>query len=80
MAGLGILELFIALADAVKGLYERENFLSELIFVPARVVVLIEVEGAGDWFPAYAGTLDIMTASAIRVGEAMATADRKALA
>jgi acetaldehyde dehydrogenase len=38
-----------------------------------RVVTLLEVEGAGDWFPPYAGNLDIMTASAVRIGEALAT-------
>jgi len=39
-----------------------------------RVVALLEVEGAGDWFPPYAGNLDIMTAAAVRAGEALARA------
>ena len=44
--------------------------------VPARVIALLEVEGAADYFPPYAGNLDIMTASATRVGEAIAESMR----
>jgi len=53
-------------------LFEKEVFHTPGGKVSARVVALLEIEGGGDYFPPYAGNLDIMTAAAVRVGEALA--------
>ncbi len=76
-----ILEMVAEVAKYVPGyrlksdpVFETDIFATPGGIVPARVVALLEVEGAGDYFPPYAGNLDIMTASAVRVGEALAQA------
>jgi len=53
--------------------FDEDVFASPGGDVRSRVVALLEVEGVANFFPPYAGNLDIMTAAAVRVGEALAT-------
>ena len=66
--------------DAItKSIYDMESFVQSYVpgyrqisdpqFTDGRVAIFIEVEGAGDFLPTYAGNLDIMTAAAMKVGE-----------
>ncbi|MDA8070230.1 MAG: acetaldehyde dehydrogenase (acetylating) [Actinomycetota bacterium] len=45
-----------------------------------RVAIFLEVKGNGDYLPAFAGNLDIMTAAAARVGELLADEREKVVA
>lgn len=66
-----------AITDAVEAIQEYVpgyRLRTEPLFDgDGTVRVFIEVEGAGDYLPVYAGNLDIMTHAAVRVGEELAT-------
>ncbi|WP_017381889.1 acetaldehyde dehydrogenase (acetylating) [Paenisporosarcina sp. TG-14] len=66
----------VAILASIKSMVEKVNayvpgyrLRQEPMFEGNCVTVFVEVEGAGDYFPPYAGNLDIMTAAAVRVGE-----------
>ena len=67
-----VLEMEAAVRDYVPGYRLR----TEPLVDEGIVTIVIEVEGAGDYLPAFAGNLDIMTCAAVRVGEEIARRHR----
>jgi len=75
-----IMESVVAMETAVQEYVPGYRLLQEPQFddpSPAtqgqlKVSIFVEVEGAGDYLPPYAGNLDIMTAAAAQVGENIA--------
>lgn len=67
-----ILHSIHQMVESVQQYVPGYRLTQEPLFEENRVTVFIEVEGAGDYFPPYAGNLDIMTAAAVRVSEVYA--------
>lgn len=61
-----------AMVDTVRGYVPGYRLKHPPIFDEKRVTIMVEVEGAGDFLPKYAGNLDIMTSAALAAGEAIA--------
>jgi len=67
-----IADAIVAMCDRVAGYVPGYRLRTDPVFDHGRVAVFLEVEGAGDYLPSYAGNLDIMTSAAVRVGEELA--------
>jgi len=61
-----------AMRDRVAEYVPGYRLRTDPVFDEGRVAIFLEVEGAADYLPAYAGNLDIMTSAAVRVGEVLA--------
>ncbi|MDM5188322.1 acetaldehyde dehydrogenase (acetylating) [Bacillus sp. DX4.1] len=64
-----IRQAIYSMVEVVQSYVPGYSLKQEPMFDGNRVTVFLEVEGAGDYFPSYAGNLDIMTAAALKVGE-----------
>lgn len=67
-----ILKAIEDIVQAVQQYVPGYRLTSAPIFNGQQVSIFLEVEGAGDFFPAYSGNLDIMTAAAVQVGNEIA--------
>ena len=64
----------LEMEETVQAYVPGYRLLREPQYDDEKVAIFVEVRGAGDFLPPYAGNLDIMTAAAVRVGEALAAA------
>ena len=60
------------MAKVVQSYVSGYRLRTEPIFDGNKVTIFIEVEGAGDYLPKYAGNLDIMTAAGVKIAEEFA--------
>jgi acetaldehyde dehydrogenase len=67
-----VLASILEMRDRVSEYVPGYRLRTDPVFDQGRVAIFIEVEGAADYLPTYAGNLDIMTAAAVRVGEQLA--------
>lgn len=67
-----ITESILSMIEAVQAYVPGYRLKNGPVFDGRRVSVFLEVAGLGDYLPAYAGNLDIMTASALRTADMLA--------